>query len=107
MTLVFDGDMDMSAEDGEDAVAELLVERKDGTLLFKVPLTQEGSWTIGSSGACDIVIKEPGVSSAHAKLTAGGVTPFTLADLGSTNKTKMNNICLEEHQPVSRSHGAK
>ena len=56
-----------------------------------------GTSTIGRSGANDIRLNDPAVSSEHAKVRCEGEGEFTLIDLGSENGAKLNGRRFQQH----------
>lgn len=56
-----------------------------------------GTTTIGRSGANDIRLDDPTVSGEHAKVRCEGEGEFTLIDLGSPNRAKLNGRRTQQH----------
>jgi Protein of unknown function (DUF3662)/FHA domain len=54
---------------------------------------------IGRLPECDIPIPDPNVSRRHAEIRPTGFG-FTIADLGSTNGTRVNGVAVSEHTLV-------
>lgn len=58
-----------------------------------------GGLTIGRTRSSDIVLSDPYVSSAHARIyKLGG--DFYVEDLGSTNGTYLNDLKVEQPMPL-------
>ena len=53
--------------------------------------------TIGRSDERTICLKDPTVSTLHCKVTRSG-DKLVIADAGSTNGTKVNNVPITEHE---------
>jgi pSer/pThr/pTyr-binding forkhead associated (FHA) protein len=62
-------------------------------------LSARSVWKIGSSAACDIVVREPTVSGEHCQLSRYD-DQYVLQDLGSTNGTFVNGFRLNPQTPV-------
>jgi ABC-type multidrug transport system ATPase subunit/pSer/pThr/pTyr-binding forkhead associated (FHA) protein len=56
-------------------------------------------WKVGSSPACDIVLRQPTVSGEHCRLRFQD-NQYVLEDLGSTNGTFVNGFRLTPQTPV-------
>lgn len=56
-----------------------------------------GTTTIGRSGANDIRLDDPAISSEHARIRFEGEGEFTLIDLGSANGAKLNGRRTQQH----------
>lgn len=73
-----------------------------GSLLLptgdRVPLG-EYVVSIGRQNDCTIVLADPNVSRRHAEVRPSG-DGFVLADLGSTNGSKVNGVRVAEHQLI-------
>ena len=50
-----------------------------------------GTWTLGRSRSCDIVLPEPGISRRHAEVSVRGGR-CTIRDLASTNGLTVNGL---------------
>jgi hypothetical protein len=55
--------------------------------------------SIGRLPECDIPVPDPNVSRRHAEIRPTGFG-FTVADLGSTNGTRVNGVAITEHTLV-------
>jgi pSer/pThr/pTyr-binding forkhead associated (FHA) protein len=75
--------------------AHLLWERKDGVKV-EFPLDRVVS-VVGRDETCDIVVDEPLVSRAHARIERRGERFFVL-DIGSTNLTRVNGDVVSERE---------
>jgi len=53
--------------------------------------------SIGRLPECDITIADPGVSRRHAEVRPAG-TGFAVADLNSTNGTRVNGVTVTDHR---------
>lgn len=58
---------------------------------------------IGRSAACDIRVKDPGVSSEHCRIFIDQTGLFCIEDLGSTNATYLNRKMVKK--PVQLFYG--
>lgn len=74
--------------------------RPPGSLVLptgdRVPLG-EYVVSIGRQADCTIVLADPNVSRVHAEVRPAG-DGFVVADLGSTNGTKVNGVRVAEHE---------
>jgi len=63
-----------------------------------------GETSLGRDPSCDIQLPDPSVSKRHCSITCseGG---FSVSDLGSTNHTFVNQICLRQGQSCQLVHG--
>jgi pSer/pThr/pTyr-binding forkhead associated (FHA) protein len=76
-------------------VPRLRWERKDGSFA-EFPIDR-AVLVVGRDESCDIVIDEPLVSRAHARLERRGDRYFVL-DIGSTNSTRVNGDAVAERE---------
>lgn len=60
---------------------------------------KKGDNTIGRRGENDLVLEDPYVSGAHAKIFVGD--SITLTDLGSTNGTFVGGVKLAANEPIT------
>jgi pSer/pThr/pTyr-binding forkhead associated (FHA) protein len=58
---------------------------------------------IGRSAACDIQVKDPGVSSEHCRIFIDQTGMFCIEDLGSTNATYLNRKMVKK--PIQLFYG--
>lgn len=58
------------------------------------------SLVIGRLPECDIVLSDPNISRRHAEVRPGGNGGYEVADLGSTNGTKLNGVVIRGAQPL-------
>jgi hypothetical protein len=88
--------------DVEGRLAEGVGGLPPGSLLLptgdRVPLG-EYVVSIGRQADCTIVLADPNVSRRHAEVRPSG-DGFVVADLGSTNGSKVNGVRVAEHQLV-------
>lgn len=72
----------------------------DGAVLILKP----GETLLGREPGCDIQLPDPSVSKKHCAVgwSEGG---FSVTDLGSTNHTFVNQICLQQGQSARLVHG--
>jgi pSer/pThr/pTyr-binding forkhead associated (FHA) protein len=75
--------------------ASLVWERKDGERV-EFALDRLVS-VVGRDETCDIIVDEPLVSRAHARIEKRGEKYFVL-DIGSTNLTKVNGDAVAERE---------
>lgn len=57
----------------------------------------QDKYICGRLDNCDIILKDPTVSSRHCEFVRSGVT-FILRDLNSTNGTRVNNVPISEQE---------
>ncbi len=62
----------------------------------RVPLG-EYTVSVGRQADCTVVLADPNVSRVHAEVRPAG-DGFVVADLGSTNGTKVNGVRVAEHE---------
>ncbi len=72
-----------------------IIVAKDGKPIEQV-LMEQDRLTIGRRSECDIVIKDPAVSGAHAEIEFVG-NGYILRDLGSTNGVSVKGRQIKEH----------
>ncbi len=95
----------MCAEAGEDQSTERLKLHRDALCAHvywdggftEVPLAAETSLVFGRGNDCDVVVDDPSVSRAHARLETG--PPLSITDLGSANGTHVDGIPMIPDQP--------
>jgi len=75
---------------------------RNGRPAATFPLNKQVT-SIGRLGDCDVVVSDPGVSRHHAEIRRDDGT-YVLADLGSTNGTRVNQdvVSQRELQPGDR-----
>ena len=56
------------------------------------------SLVIGRLPECDIILSDPNISRRHAEIRPAGNGGYEVADLGSTNGTKLNGIVIKGPQ---------
>ena len=71
----------------------------EGEMSDHINLNQSESWTVGRSEDCDISIDYSILTRKHLKITKKQKS-FYVEDLGSSNKTFLNNKELEPHKAV-------
>ena len=64
------------------------------------------SVVVGRDPEADVSLSEPTVSWKHARLTAHGAA-WTIADLGSTNGTRVNGERIEPEREIAIDPGAE
>jgi len=64
------------------------------------------SVVVGRDPEADVSLSEPTVSWRHARLTAHGAA-WTIADLGSTNGTRVNGERIEPEREIPIDPGAE
>jgi DNA-binding NtrC family response regulator len=85
----------LEAEPARIRVTRGVLVVQDGPDAGRTVALETGSLTIGSSRACDLVIREATVSKKHAELIVTGGR-FMVRDLGSTNGTRLNGTDVRE-----------
>ncbi len=76
-----------------------LVEIYGQELGRRIPLTG-GVFEIGRSSKCDLTIDQDSVSRHHARIARSRDGHYTVADLGSTNGTYVNDVAVTERNLV-------
>ncbi|HMR76281.1 MAG TPA: FHA domain-containing protein, partial [Polyangiaceae bacterium] len=70
----------------------------------EVPLEPGIELVFGRGQDCDVVLDDPSVSRAHARLVTG--PPIAIVDLGSANGTHVDGVPTPENKPVHLRFGA-
>jgi hypothetical protein len=78
----------------EAPFAELVLPRGERVTIGESPVV------LGRLPECDVVLSDPNVSRRHAELRRTGDT-VVVADLGSTNGTRVNGVPVREHELAS------
>lgn len=76
-----------------------LVEIYGQELGRRIPLTG-GIFEIGRSSKCDLTIDQDSVSRHHARIARSREGHYSVADLGSTNGTYVNDVAVSERNLV-------
>ena len=80
-----------------------------GKMIEVMPLASSGSLTIGRGGRNGLKVADPTVSREHARITWDHRRErpvLTVADLGSANGTRVNDMAVIPGKPVDFSTGA-
>jgi DNA-binding NtrC family response regulator/pSer/pThr/pTyr-binding forkhead associated (FHA) protein len=67
------------------------------------PLPENGTLLVGRSAKAEVLLEDPLASRQHARLTVGEA--LTIEDLGSANGTRVRDMMIEPHKPVTLAPG--
>lgn len=87
----------LNREDGSSACLVRIYPAIDGEGLVTLP---QGKLVIGRDSSCELVLTDKDVSRQHATITYQGGT-YTIADLGSTNGTFVNEMTVAQQALAS------
>jgi hypothetical protein len=76
-----------------------------GTATLSLPdgrrvVLEQDTVTLGRTPECELALADPGVSRRHAEVRRGTDNHWVVADLGSTNGTKVNGLRISSARPL-------